>query len=72
MGSGKNLVLIFDMPRGSKALQMRVLRSLHKMKAKKLQHSVWQHKDLNELIDLASHIKNNGGDARILEERFVF
>ncbi len=68
----KGMILVFDLPRESKALQMRVLRGLHRIKAKKLQHSVWKHDSLDKLVDIAAHIKKSGGSARILEERFVF
>lgn len=65
-------ILIFDVPRESQALKRQVHRLLVRISAKQIQFSVWKSKELQELIDIASFIKKSGGDARILEERFVF
>lgn len=65
-------ILIFDVPRQSQSLKRQVHRLLIKADAKQIQFSVWKHKNLQSLTDIASFIKKSGGDARILEERFVF
>ena len=65
-------ILIFDVPREEQALKRQVHRLLVRADAKQIQFSVWKSKDLQNLIDIASFIKKSGGDARILEERFVF
>ena len=65
-------VLIFDVPFGEEAVKRQVHRMLVRTGAKLLQQSVWKHDSLEELVSIASMIKKSGGDARILEERFVF
>jgi len=64
--------MLFDIPRDRGSVQRQVSRLLAKANAKQIQSSVWKSKELEELIDIASFIKKSGGDARILEERFVF
>ena len=65
-------ILTFDIPREMKALQRKVQRDLAKEGAKMVQFSLWESSSLESLTDIASFIKKSGGDARILEERFVF
>ncbi len=65
-------ILTFDIPREMKALQRKVQRDLVKDGAKMMQFSLWESGELQGLIDIATFIKKSGGDARILEERFVF
>jgi len=65
-------ILTFDIPREMKALQRKVQRDLVKADAKMIQFSLWESPSLGSLTDIASFIKKSGGDARILEERFVF
>lgn len=64
-------IMIFDIPREQKALSVRVFRALSKQ-ARMIQFSVWESEDLDFLMKLALQIKKEGGEARILEERFVF
>lgn len=64
-------VLIFDIPRENKALAVRVFRALSK-NAELLQFSVWRSDNMSFLMRIAMDIKQNGGTARILEERFIF
>lgn len=64
-------ILIFDIPRGNKALAVRIFRSLSK-NAKLIQFSVWKSDNLDFLMQTAMEIKRNGGTARILEEKFIF
>ncbi|MBI1978943.1 MAG: hypothetical protein HYS62_02670 [Candidatus Aenigmarchaeota archaeon] len=64
--------LIFDIPLGEKSSMKQAQRMLTKIGAKHIQRSVWSFGELTSLMDIASFIKKSGGDARILEERFVF
>ncbi len=68
----KIFILVFDIPRDEPVVKLKVNRNLHKIKAVKVQHSVWSSNELKELIDIATFIKNSGGSARILEEKLVF
>ncbi len=65
-------VLTFDIPREMHHVQVKAWRNLHRIKASRLQHSLWKHKDLKSLVEIAVYIKKNGGRAKILEERFLF
>lgn len=65
-------MLIFDIPLEEKSRAKQVQRTLTKIGARQTQRSVWSSEKLDDLIDIASFIKKSGGDARILEERFVF
>ena len=68
----KEFILIFDVPRDSVAVAVKSWRDLQKIRAHKLQHSVWKHSDLSKLIEIATFIKKSGGSATILEEKLVF
>ena len=65
-------ILIFDIPKGLHNIQVKAWRGLNSINARKIQHSVWKSNDLNELMKIAMFIKKSGGNARILEEKFVF
>lgn len=67
-----DFVMVFDIPRDKGSVQRQVSRLLAKAGAKQIQFSVWKSKESRKLIDIASFIKKSGGDARILEERFIF
>ena len=67
-----DFVLIFDVPTELGSVKRQTDRLLVRSGAKQIQRSVWKSKELSSLIDIASFIKKSGGDARILEERFVF
>lgn len=71
MAEPKEYVLIFDLPAGKKSMLVKINRTLHKMEAQKLQHSVWQSDRLEELGDIASMIKRAGGRANVLEKKVV-
>ena len=68
----KELILIFDIPRGERNVELKTWRDLNKMNAKMIQHSVWKHSDLPKLIEIATFIKKSGGSATILEEKLIF
>jgi CRISPR/Cas system-associated endoribonuclease Cas2 len=65
-------ILIYDIPREKKVLQVTINRALKKMKAEKFQHSIWASENLTELKKIATVIKQNGGIANILEKKIVF
>jgi len=67
-----NNVLIFDIPFGHETEKRQINRMLRKADATMLQQSVWKHKDLKTLIKIGIKIRNLGGKAEILEERFLF
>ena len=64
--------LIFDIPLEEKSSAKQAQRMLTRIGAKQIQRSVWSFDELSAMTDVASFIKKSGGDARILEERFVF
>lgn len=62
---------MFDIPFSKKSLARKIQRRLNKIEAIKLQQSVWKSKNLNELTQIASTIKQEGGQATILKEKIV-
>lgn len=64
-------IIIYDIPTELESMQRQTHRLLVRSGAKQLQISVWKSRELQTLIDIASFVKKSGGDARILEERFV-
>jgi hypothetical protein len=67
-----SFILIFDIPWEMRTLKRQVNRKLVRINAEQIQQSVWKLDRLNELMDVAIWIKNSGGSARILEEKFIF
>lgn len=65
-------ILIFNIPRENRLLELKVNRELKAIGAKMLQHSVWKSENLKQLILMATRIKAQGGKASILEEKFIF
>lgn len=65
-------LIIYDIPREYKVLQVTINRALKKIKAEKFQHSVWESESLSELKTIANTIRANKGRASILEKRIVF
>lgn len=68
----EEFVLAFDIPTEHENFKLKINRELHRIKAKKVQRSMWKSDKLNELIRLATIIKNVGGKARVLEEKLIF
>lgn len=64
--------MIFDVPLENRALARKIQRDLNKIDARMLQQSVWESRNLQDLINIASLIKKSGGDVKILEEKFIF
>jgi hypothetical protein len=67
-----SFILIFDIPKEMRTLELKVNRFLHSINARMLQHSVWKSTDLNQLMDVAMLIKSHKGKASILEEKLIF
>lgn len=67
-----SFVLIFDLPENEATEKVRINRELHRMDAVMVQNSFWKSDDLKSLVDLAMRIRNLGGKAEILEEKFLF
>ena len=59
------------MPLGKRTLARKIQRKLNKINAEIMQQSVWKSKDLSGLLEIASVIKQEGGQATILKEDVV-
>jgi len=53
-------------------VRSRIHRRLTAIQSTKVHDSFWKSEKLDELIDMATEIKRFGGQASILEEKFVF
>lgn len=67
----KDFILMFDIPRKNGTLKRSINRKLHRINAKMIQKSVWKSNNLNDLVQIASTIKQEGGQATILKEDVV-
>jgi len=67
----KFFIIIFDVPLGKRTLARKIQRKLNKINAEVMQQSVWKSKDLPRLLEIASLIKQEGGQATILKEDIV-
>jgi len=67
-----SFIIAFDIPSQLKSFKLNVNRRLKRMKAEMIQRSLWKHENLEELIRIATLIKNVGGKAVIMEEKFIF
>ena len=67
----KFFIIIFDVPLGKRTLARKIQRKLNKINAEVMQQSVWKSKDLSGLLEIASVIKQEGGQATILKEDVV-
>lgn len=67
-----NFILTFDLPWELVKERKMINRELNRIGAKMIQRSMWKFDNLGSLISIANSIKKSGGEARILEERFVF
>jgi len=68
----KDMILLFDIPREERRIELKIWRELKRLDAKMVQHSVWKSGKLQDLIDIATFIKKSGGSATILEEKLIF
>ncbi|MEM5854395.1 MAG: hypothetical protein QW228_08575 [Candidatus Aenigmatarchaeota archaeon] len=64
-------IIIYDIPRDKKILQVQVNRALKAIRAEKIQHSVWESDDIKTLRLIATRIKNEGGKAILLEKKVI-
>lgn len=64
--------MVWDLPKGLAKERKHINRAMHSSNAIMVQHSLWRHDDLKTPLDIALKIKQFGGKARILEERFLF
>ena len=67
-----SFIIAFDIPTELRSFKLNINRRLKRMKAEMIQRSLWRHDSLEELIRIATLIKNVGGKAVIMEERFIF
>ena len=65
-------LIIYDIPRELKVLQVTVNRALKRVKAEKFQHSIWESESLSDLKSIANTIRANKGRVNILEKKVVF
>ena len=65
-------IIIYDLPSDKKSLLVKVNRELHKIGAERIQHSIWESSKLDSLKEIAELIRDNGGEAMVLEENVVF
>ena len=65
-------ILLFDIPRGEKILNVKVNRKLKSIGAEKVQNSAWRSDNLKELTRATVWIRNAGGSASILEEKIIY
>jgi len=65
-------VIVFDIPSMERTERRRITRELNRADAQMIQDSFWKSSDLKFLIDIGMRIRQIGGSATILEERFLF
>jgi CRISPR-associated endonuclease Cas2 len=65
-------VILYDVPREKKSMQVKINRKLKAVGAVKLQYSAWESKDLRGLKEVAKLVKQVDGDVIILEKKVVF
>jgi CRISPR-associated endonuclease Cas2 len=64
-------IIIYDIPREKKTLQVQINRLLHRIKAERIQHSVWESEDLESLRLISEKIEEANGKTIILEKKVV-
>jgi CRISPR/Cas system-associated endoribonuclease Cas2 len=64
-------LIVYDIRELDGRMRQRVSRRLRKIKALRLQQSVWESGMLGELMDLADSIGMAGGKALVLEKQIV-
>ena len=65
-------VIVYDIKELDNATRLKVSRRLRKLRALKLQQSVWELDRLVDLRELAGSIKSAGGKAFVVEKRVVY
>ena len=64
-------IIIYDIPREKKVLQVQINRLLHKIKAEKIQQSVWESDDLESLKLISEKIEEANGKSIILKKERI-
>ena len=67
----KRFLIAFDLPRELASEKVKVNRELHKISAKRVQHSLWSSDSLSDLTEIGILIRKLGGNSQILEEKFL-
>ena len=57
-------VISFDIPVEEETEKRRINRELHRINARRIQQSFWEHDNLNQLMQIALRIKSIGGSAK--------
>jgi hypothetical protein len=65
-------IISFDLPREMNSARVRLFRMLKSKNCKMIHESLWEGNNLKDLIEIAIFIKRFGGNAKILEEKFIF
>jgi hypothetical protein len=65
-------IISFDLPREMNSTRVRLFRMLKSKNCKMIHESLWEGNNLKDLIEIAIFIKRFGGNAKILEEKFIF
>lgn len=68
----ETFLLAFDIPTQERYFKKRTNLLLKRIGARMIQRSLWESTNIQELIRIATLIKEVGGKARILEEKFIF
>lgn len=71
MGESKKFIFVYDLPSDKKSLRVKINRALHKIGAKRLQHSIWESDDLEALKEIVKTVKYAGGYANVLEKKVI-
>ena len=71
MIESKKYLFVYDLPLDKSSLRVKVNRALHKINAKKLQHSIWQSDDVEALKEIVDMVKRGGGQANVLEKKII-
>ena len=64
-------IIIYDIPREKKVLQVQINRLLHRIKAEKIQQSVWESDDLESLKLISERIEEANGKSIILKKERI-
>jgi len=65
-------VIVYDIKELDNGTRLKVSRRLRKLRALKLQQSVWELDRLVDLRELAGSIKSAGGKAFVVKKRVVY
>jgi len=63
-------IIVFDIKRDRPSFRVKINRLLNKIKAKMIQDSVWEVKNLEDAIEISNLIKANGGKVVAFDKRY--